>query len=152
MTTKKCFKCLCEKPIDAFYKHSRMADGHLNKCKDCTKSDVGKHRIENIERIRQYDKMRALMPHRVEARQSYQKTAAFAESHKASAKRWEAKHPDRRKASNIVWNAIRAGHLKKQTCWVCGNNAQAHHPDYSRPLDVVWLCPMHHKQTHALAA
>lgn len=37
---KKCFKCGIEKSIGSFYKHQMMGDGHLNKCIDCTKSDV----------------------------------------------------------------------------------------------------------------
>lgn len=45
---KQCFKCLATKPIDEFYKHPDMKDGHLNKCKDCTKQDV---KVGNIERV-----------------------------------------------------------------------------------------------------
>lgn len=40
MDTKVCFKCGRELPLSSFYKHPKMGDGHLNKCKDCTRKDT----------------------------------------------------------------------------------------------------------------
>lgn len=138
MTSKTCFKCLESKPLSMFYKHSMMADGHLNKCKECAKVDVLKHRLENLEKIRSYDKMRASMPHRMEARREIVKS-------------YVKRFPNRKKANSAVSNAVRDGRLNKLPCFVCGSNAVAHHPDYDRPLDVVWLCQSHHKQAHNLS-
>jgi hypothetical protein len=55
-TLKTCFKCNVEKPLTDFYPHPQMGDGHLNKCKACTKKDVAEHRAANIERVRDYDR------------------------------------------------------------------------------------------------
>ena len=47
MTTKICFKCNIDKPLSDYYKHKQMGDGHLNKCKDCTKKDT-KERADEL--------------------------------------------------------------------------------------------------------
>ena len=36
-----------------------MADGHLNKCIECSKNDVRAHRAVNLEKVRAYDRARA---------------------------------------------------------------------------------------------
>lgn len=136
-TLKTCFKCNEVKPLDEFYRHKQMADGHLNKCKECAKRDVGVHRLDNIERIREYDRGRANQPHRQALRGRI-------------VTEWRRNHPDRYAAHCAVNNAVRNGLLTPLPCLVCGCEAEAHHPDYSRPLDVVWLCSVHHKQAHAL--
>lgn len=46
MKKKDCFKCGMKKGLEEFYKHPQMADGHLGKCKDCTKVDVKKGTVE----------------------------------------------------------------------------------------------------------
>jgi hypothetical protein len=65
---------------------------------------------------------------------------------------YRAKHPDRRKAHIALNNALRDGRITALPCLICGAEAQAHHTHYDAPLDVVWLCPVHHKQAHAIAA
>ena len=42
---KDCFKCGEVKPLSEYYKHKAMGDGHLGKCKLCTKKDTAS-RIE----------------------------------------------------------------------------------------------------------
>lgn len=52
---KKCFKCNKVKNLSEFYKHSQMADGHVNKCKECNKNDVRKDWYLKREEKREYD-------------------------------------------------------------------------------------------------
>ena len=136
---KKCFKCKEEKELTEFYKHGAMQDGRLGKCKQCTKQDVARHRSENLSEIREYDRRRSLLPHRRERNREV--TAA-----------WRAANPERRAAQLALLAAVKKGEV---TPWPvcampeCDGKPEAHHPDYSRPLDVVWLCSAHHKQAHA---
>jgi hypothetical protein len=114
-----------------------MADGHLNKCKECVRAYVTQYRQENSEKVRAYDLERSKLPYRVAMM-------------KQIVADYKVDYPKRVKATNAVQHALRDGRLSRQPCWVCGEKAVAHHADYDRPLDVVWLCQAHHKQTHAL--
>ena len=128
---KKCFKCGEVKDLSDFYKHKGMADGHLNKCKECSKMDSINHRNKNIDAAREYDRKRG-------NRQS-----------DLYVKEYRARFPIKYRAHNIVNNSIRDGKLFKMPCEICGGNAVAHHDDYAKPLNVRWLCQAHHKQWHA---
>lgn len=67
---------------------------------------------------------------------------------KESTKRYRLNHPIKRKAHMLVQTAIRNGSLKRQGCSICGIKAHAHHEDYSKPLDILWLCHKHHMEHH----
>lgn len=134
--SKECFKCKTVKPLSEFYKHQQMADGHLNKCKACTKNDANKHRSENLERVRAYDRERGKNKERIKL--SVQVTAL-----------WRQEDKRRGKAHSAVSRAIKSGKLHRAPCERCGDEKSvAHHEDYDKPLQVVWLCTPCHKQRH----
>lgn len=63
---------------------------------------------------------------------------------------WTLRNPEKRKAQIKVGNAVRDKKLFKKPCEKCGDPiAEAHHDDYSKPLDVRWLCRKHHVKHHA---
>lgn len=132
---KKCFKCNEVKSLSEFYRHSEMKDGHLNKCKMCTKKDVRLDR-KNSPNARLYDKKR------------WRESEKRRERQAKNTKIWREKYPEKYKAHNILNNAIRDKKIKKMNCEICGDKAHAHHDDYTKPLDVCWLCPIHHQSLH----
>lgn len=149
---KQCFKCGERKPLEDFYKHPGMADGRVNKCKECNKLDVRKNRKDNIEHYKEYDKRRGMRPDRVEMRHRYQQTNAGKESIRRAKKKYTENNPIKRGAANIVNNAVRDGRLKKPDncaiCWKVGVRIHGHHDDYAKPLDVRWLCSACHRAWH----
>lgn len=133
---KECFKCKTIKPLTEFYKHPRMADGHLNKCKECNRNDATKHRNQNLEKVRAYDRARGKESKRIKA--STEITRA-----------WREEDARRNRAHTAVARAIRNGDLVRAPCIRCGEQKSvAHHEDYDKPLEVMWLCQPCHKQRH----
>jgi hypothetical protein len=65
---------------------------------------------------------------------------------------WRKQHPDAYRAQTAVGNALRDKKLVKMPCEICGTtkDVHAHHKDYSKPLDVTWLCALHHHRLHSI--
>jgi ribosomal protein L37AE/L43A len=131
VSAKPCFKCGETKPLAEFYPHPMMSDGHLNKCKPCAISDVRRDRRLNPA-VQERDRARG-------NRQTAESIRAYRE-----------KNPAAYKAHTAVSNAVRDKRLFKEPCLFCGNEkVHGHHRDYSKPLDVIWLCAKCHHRLHA---
>lgn len=133
---KQCFKCHETKSLDEFYKHPQTTDGRLGKCKTCTKKDVQENYIDKIHQYRKYEYDRNQKIERRKQRQITQK-------------RHRAKNPDKYHARMALGNAVKSGKILKNNCEQCGSTeSEAHHHDYSKPLEVTWLCFKCHRQVH----
>lgn len=144
---KTCFKCGVAKTRADFYSHPQMGDGLLGKCKECTKSDSTTRRNNKVEEVRQYDRDRSNLPHRAKARKEYWEwyVKAYPERVLAAHRSYHERYPDKAHAHTTTGNAVRDGKLVRKPCEICGKEkSEAHHEDYSKPLEVIWLCKQHH--------
>lgn len=87
------------------------------------------------EKTREYDRKRDKTPARRERRKQYRRD-----------------NPDKYRAHYLTSNAVRDGKLVKKPCAFCksGTRLHGHHHDYSKPLDVTWLCIFCHNTFHSL--
>lgn len=147
---KTCFRCNRTLPITEFYRHPQMGDGHLNKCKDCTKADTRKREQRLYSSPDTAIKERER--HRLKSRKARAEGTAFRETPEHRVERlrkYRLKYPDKDRARQKLHRAIRTGKIQRQPCEVCGNpKSHGHHDDYSRPYDVKWLCVTHHSEHH----
>lgn len=140
---KQCFKCKETKIISEFYKHPMMGDGHLGKCKTCAKRDVAE-RVDKLSKNPDWIEMERA---RCRAKQvRYRKSGRVK---KYPRKRQLSK--EKRRAYNAARRAKYAGKLvPAKRCEMCESAPpkDMHHHDYSRPLEIVWLCHACHGIIH----
>jgi hypothetical protein len=133
---KQCIQCNVVKESESFYRHSKMSDGRLNKCKQCCLEYYKDRRTVYPDKIRAIELKRSQKPKRKNLAQQYQK-------------RSRKNNPLKYIARTAVGNALRDGKISKQPCQKCGSSlSEAHHSDYSQPLNVIWLCKKHHFEAH----
>lgn len=142
---KICNDCKLEKSLENYSKYKNSKDGLCYICKECSNKKTRIWYINNRER-------------------NHERTAKWwAKNRKRKLKeglerkdRYLKNNPKKRKAHIKITNAIALGKIKKEPCVVCkkfykkNSVAQAHHEDYSKPLNVVWLCRKHHSSWHRL--
>lgn len=90
---------------------------------------------------------------RLEYSRSYWRSEEGREKREASKRSWRERNREKMRAHSAVARALRKGTLVRPLdCEGCGGNytgkLEAHHDDYSKPLDVKWLCDECHKKRH----
>jgi len=147
---KACIHCKIEKPLEDYYVHKQMGDGHLNKCKDCSKKYQQGRRADpefiKDEKVR--SKAYWSVPKNRERKNR---------DHARLMKEYSATEEGRLKAGaqKYLNNAIRDGRFeRKYECEDCGTTERKieghHHMGYEREnwLNVQWLCVNCHKKAH----
>lgn len=85
----------------------------------------------------------------IERKKRYYKTEAGKLASKKSNETAYQKYRYKVLARKLVQKALLRGKLKKEPCEKCGElKVDAHHLDYLKPLEVVWLCRKHHIELH----
>lgn len=64
--------------------------------------------------------------------------------------KWIAKNSEKISSQKKLRYAIKTGKIKRLKCEICKGISQAHHNDYDKPLNVIWLCAKHHKRLHLI--
>lgn len=135
---KECFKCTIKKPLTEYYKHKQMGDGHLGKCKDCTKKDTAireaeiRSTPEGIESEKQRHKEKY---HRLGYRDIHKPTP---EMKKEAIDAYKAKYPEKITASRLPQRVpVQKGNERHHWCY-----------SFQYARDVIELSVRDHAEIH----
>jgi hypothetical protein len=130
---KYCRGCKETRPVSFFHPRKDRPCGYYASCRLCVNKRGALYKRKNFERIKQKFKPKK--------RPASKRMEDF--------QKMKEKFPEKIMARTICRNAVALGKLKRLSCEECGEGkSQAHHEDYSKPLDVKWLCRKHHAIIH----
>ena len=146
LVNKLCHLCMQEKPLEDFPRNRTKKDGRGSNCKNCKKKIDSRYREENRSLLSQKEK--EWRNNNKDYLREYRRQ--HVKQRTESTKRWKRRNPEKAKAHQKVRRAIITGKLTRLPCEKCENpHSEAHHDDYSKPLEVRWLCRQCHvKETY----
>ena len=132
MNARICGLCGMEKTLEEYQRNKSNPLGRAYWCKECR---------------REFDRQRNLQPDRRLQIKQWEQSERGKELRSLSRKKDRLLNRQKYRAHRLVNKLIREGFIKKMPCEKCGDiNSHGHHPDYSKPIKVVWLCPRHHAE------
>jgi ribosomal protein S27AE len=149
---KTCPDCQTEKSLEDFY-FMKSKNSYGSFCKPCDLTRSRAYREKNKEAYNA--KMRQQYQDNKTARSLGQKkyagTTRGRQATRAATLSWRQRNPEKYRAYIEVQIMKQKGLLKPLPCEVCtADKTQAHHDDYSRPLDIRWLCGPCHRSWHRM--
>lgn len=140
---KECYDCGQIKRTEKFYKGRSW-------CVECRNKAKREDRMRNIEYYREYDRKRNVGKRKINglARlRNWQKNNP--EKIKETTYKYRRENPVQYKAHYTISNYLCSGRLQKEPCVICGDeNSVAHHEDYEKPLEIIWMCQKCHRFYH----
>lgn len=147
-----CKTCLHDLPLDSFKRRSD-ANCYRGSCKSCISVNKKNKHLDNplkkkSSQRRSYLKNR---DSRIAKVKEYNKTEKGKSVSGKSTKAWYQRNKIKAKAHRMFHKALKDGIVNRQvTCSMCPSTGkiEAHHDDYSKPLDVIFLCRPCHRSRH----
>lgn len=138
---KSCRTCKTEQPLSAFARHNGSHDGYRQHCRECLRTGRRQPKRETEDQRAQR--------RRRQSRQTWRR------SHLQALARHQARFPRAAAATRAVQVAIKAGRITPaKGCQAAGctftGRLEAHHNDHARPLEVLFVCPAHHRRGHSI--
>ena len=142
---KTCTGCGETKPREENFGRDRSGkDGFRSRCKSCCSAASAAWNRRNRDRVE-----KARKSYRLRHPERAKRNAVIHD------RRNKERYPEKAAAWKAVEQALKTGALEKpESCEDCGEcmpsrDIHGHHHDYSRPLDVRWLCQACHRAVHA---
>ncbi len=144
---KTCSKCKKELNLDNFVRDKQKLSGYYSQCKACKREYLSRNKGHiSKQRSVYWDNNKGVLS---------KKAKVYRQENKGKLSEYSAEYrannPHKLKAYQLLRDSFRYGNnTKPLNCTKCGNNSklEAHHEDYTKPLDVLWLCRSCHKKHH----
>ena len=152
LQTKRCSHCRGLKNLSEFYRRKRSSDGRQHICKECSRIRCAEYFATNRDKVRAY-KTQYRASHKEERRISWHRYYMTHREALAERKAVASKTVKGRARNSLIMAVYLGNIIKPSHCSSCGRGIErrllhGHHEDYTKPLDVVWLCPACHGKRH----